>query len=639
MIMQQYRKMTIRQQVHKTMTVSEKLQKLLFSQEKYQADSATDGVEGKKVLNKTLVSADARAYDTELLTLLQSDEAVKSHFFVQVKKTTIFKLEHFLTFVNNESFLPDSFTAFKNKIGLATDKDHYLSDGKEVVLNWAYKDCVLEGGQTKEDQERDEVFFNEILAPDQINRLLDDKVFTNWKRYDKTGEHKVTELKPTDNLIIKGNNLVVLHSLKRRFGGKIKLIYIDPPYNTGSDSFRYNDRFNHSTWLTFMKNRLEVALDLLSDDGFLVVQIDDYEQAYLKVLLDSITHKDLFVNTIVWVKTTSGKTVSEQLAENIDYLHVYRKSDSAKVNPVFQPLSEQTISMYNKDDNDGRGKYRLYPLQKTDSPGPETSYNYVDNSGKVWKMPKKGWRIVESKLRELDNDNRLYFNGTSLNEKAYWNERANGDGKIASSLWNDLPENSVAKTELEKLFRYIPFDTPKPEKLIERIIKLSTKEGDIVLDFHLGSGTTAAVAHKTRRQYIGVEQMDYVETVSAERIKKVIAGEQGGISKSVNWQGGGSFVYCELANDAEDFRKVVKKAKASELPELLEKVGKSSFLSWRVEPEKFNGFENLSESEQRALLLQLVDCNTLYVNYTEIEDEDYRISKQDRELNRQFYGG
>ena len=204
-------------------------------------------------LNKNIIAELARKYDSGLINKLLSDKDMKKLFFVESDAGLIFKRETFLQFISQKEFLPDSYTAFKSKIGLGTDADNYLSEDSRVVLNWPYKDCVLEGGQDKEDQKRSEVFFNEILAPDQINTILDDKVFTNWKRYDKDGEHDLDELKPDDNLIIKGNNLVVLHSLKKRFAGKVKLIYIDPPYNTGNDGFNYNDSFNHSTWLTFIK--------------------------------------------------------------------------------------------------------------------------------------------------------------------------------------------------------------------------------------------------------------------------------------------------------------------------------------------------------------------------------------------------
>lgn len=244
-------------------------------------------VEGQ--LNKNKLAELVRKYDAKLLELLMSDEEVKKHFFTNVQDgVLVFKKDVFLQFLNNKEFLPDSFTAYKTKIGLATENGQYLSEFNNVVLNFPYKDCVLEGGQTKENSKRQEVFFNETLAPTEITRLLDDKVLTNFKSYDKDGEHEVTKLNHDDNLLIKGNNLIALHSLKKRYSRKVKCIYIDPPYNTGSDSFQYNDSFNHSTWLTFMKNRLEVAKELLSDKGVIFIQCDENEQPYLRVLADEI---------------------------------------------------------------------------------------------------------------------------------------------------------------------------------------------------------------------------------------------------------------------------------------------------------------------------------------------------------------
>ena len=209
-------------------------------------------------LNKNKLSELARKYDAKLLNLLMKEENIKNHFFTTLEDgVLVFKKDVFLQFLNNKEFLPDSYTAYKTKIGLGTDNGDYLSENNNIVLNFPYKDCILEGGQTKEDTKRQEVFFNKTLAPNEINRLLDNKVLTNFKRYDRDGEHEVDSIEETDNLIIKGNNLIALHSLKKRYAGNVKLIYIDPPYNTGKDSFNYNDHFNHSTWLTFIKNRLE----------------------------------------------------------------------------------------------------------------------------------------------------------------------------------------------------------------------------------------------------------------------------------------------------------------------------------------------------------------------------------------------
>jgi len=557
-----------------------------------------------KLLNITKVSQLAREYDVELLKFLQSNEEIKKQFFVDVAGgVAIFKLDNFLFFINNREFLLDSFTAFKNKIGLATDKDNYLANNGDVVLNWAYKDCILEGGQTKEDQKRGEVFFNEILAPNQINRLLDDKVFVNFKRYDKNGEHEVKELNKNDNLIIKGNNLVVLHSLEKRFAGMVKLIYIDPPYNTGNDGFKYNDNFNHSTWLTFMKNRLEVARELLSDDGSIYVNIDYNECHYLKVLMDEVFCRDNFIREIA-VKTGTSlgfKTTANNWIRSHDTILFFSKSQNYFFEKQYKPYEVDYKARARKDDD-----------------------------GRLWVDQSLG-NVHDKDLQELIEKGIAYQTSTgNYRKKQYLDEMK---GELLSDFWNDInPINSQSKENTRDI------TGQKPEELIKRIILASSNENDIVLDFHLGSGTTAAVAHKMNRQYIGIEQMDYIETVSIERMKKVINGEDNGISKSVNWQGGGEFVYCELANDAENFRNEVRNANAKELTSLLEKAKKSSFLSYRVDRDKFNGFENLTEQEQRDLLCSLVDANTLYINYSDIENTDYEISETDKKLNKQFYG-
>ena len=202
--------------------------------------------------------------------------------------------------------------------------------------------------------------------------------------------------------------------------------------------------------------------------------------------------------------------------------------------------------------------------------------------------------------------------------------------------------NTHASTEIKKLFDGKLFSTPKPEKLVQYLLNIATFERDIVLDFFMGSGTTAAVAHKMNRQYIGIEQMDYIETIAVERLKKVIAGEQGGISKDVDWQGGGSFVYCELKNDAQEFKsKIFEASSTEELTELLKLAKQSSFLSYRIDPKKLreNEFKQLSLAEQKQILSEIVDNNNLYVNYSDIDDISNGISDADKNLNREFYGG
>lgn len=276
--------------------------------------------EGKLLKNKIVELA--LALDAGLIKLLLSHGAIKKHFFVEVENVLVFDKIKFQQFVSNKQFLPDSYTAYKNKIGLTANGD-YLTESKEVVLAWPYKDCVLEGGQDKEDAKRNEIFWNETLAPDQIDRLLAPKVLTNFKRYDKDGEHAVTALSLDDNLIIKGNNLLALHTLKEVYAGKVKLIYIDPPYNTRTDSFKYNDSFNHSAWLTFMKNRLDVAIELLRKDGIIFVQCDDSEQAYLKVILDDIFGRENFCGQFIWEKKKKPSFLDKNMGSVVEYILAY----------------------------------------------------------------------------------------------------------------------------------------------------------------------------------------------------------------------------------------------------------------------------------------------------------------------------
>lgn len=602
-------------------------------------------VEGQ--LNKNKLAELARKYDAKLLELLMSDEEVKNHFFTNIQNgVLVFKKDVFLQFLNNKEFLPDSFTAYKSKIGLATETGQYLSENNNVVLNFPYKDCVLEGGQTKEDSKRQEVFFNETLAPTEITRLLDDKVLTNFKRYDKDGEHEVTELNKGDNLIIKGNNLIALHSLKKRFAGKVKLIYIDPPYNTGKDSFNYNDHFNHSSWLTFMKNRLEVAWELLSDDGTIWISIDDSESHYLKVLADGIFGRENFLNEIIWQRAYAPVNLKKTFSRSHDAILVYAKNNSSEKELNKLPRDEVASSRYKNPDNDPRGVWQSDNLSV--GPAVESNiYEIITPSGRsVYPPEGYSWRLNRERLDEFIKDNRIWFGEDGNNVpriKRFLSEVK--DGVVAQTLWTykEVGHNQDSKKEIKNLFEgQAVFGTPKPEKLIQRIIQLGSNEGDLVLDFFMGSATTQAVAHKMNRQYIGIEQMDYIETVAVERLKKVIAGEQGGISKDVDWQCGGSFVYCELKNDAQEFKSEIQEATSTEeLTELLNLAKQSSFLSYRVDPKKLKEteFKQLSLAEQKQILSEIIDNNNLYVNLSDIDDVSNGISDADKILNREFYGG
>lgn len=277
-------------------------------------------------------------FDHDLIKLLITDEEVESKFFQEVDGRWIFNNNTFVDYINDKNFLADSYTQFRNKIGLNID-NKFLRERGEVALVWPYKDCVLEGGQRREDEKRKEIFFNELLAQDEINRMLDPKVLTNWKRHTVDGEENVVDIQRDENgtirenLLIRGNNLIALHCLKQQFRGQVKLIYIDPPYNTGNDSFGYNDSFNHSTWLTFMKNRLQVAKELLRDDGVILVQCDDNEASYLKILMDEIFGDTSYATTFYVQVRYGQKTLSEKndYQKLIEQIHMYH-------NPEFTPI-------------------------------------------------------------------------------------------------------------------------------------------------------------------------------------------------------------------------------------------------------------------------------------------------------------
>jgi len=636
-----------------TKVMKQELERLLSQKEEFLVEGA---------LNKNKLAELARRYDPQLLNLLMTEPTTSSHFFSRLEEgVLVFKKDTFLQFLNNKEFLPDSFTAYKTKIGLATSDNKYLSENNEVVLNFPYKDCILEGGQTKEDANRQELFFNETLAPTEINRLLDDKVLTNFKRFDADGEHEVKEVSDTDNLIIKGNNLIALHSLKKRFAEKVKLIYIDPPYNTGNDSFGYNDSFNHSTWLTFIKNRFTIAKDLLSEDGVIFVQCDDNEQAYLKVLMDEIFGIQNFISIIVDVVKPEGRRYG-YIAKSHEYILVYSKNN---INTEMYEMDDSNKKMPFKD---LIGNFDIVGLRNrnvrafNDKNRPNLRYPfYVDETS----VSENGFMKVHTEYDEtltevypktINGYNSVWRWGKEKSTKQIDDlvARKNKDGEISiyqknrnsttmpTSIWYDKNLISQKGTQqLKALFEDSVFAFPKPEELLKRIIQISTNENDLVLDFFMGSATTQAVAHKMNRQYIGIEQMDYIETVSVERLKKVINGEQGGISKDVNWQGGGSFVYAELKNDAQDFKESILKATTTEeLLELFNKAKTSSFLSYRVDPKKLKeaDFKELSLAEQKQVLSELIDNNNLYVNYSDIEDSSFAISPQEKALNRAFYG-
>jgi len=583
-------------------------------------------------LLKAMVYSDVMTMDKELLCLLLSNEKIKERFFKDVNGTLIFDKQKFTWFIDSKEFLPDSYTKYMNKIGL-THNGNFISKSNDVVLDFPYKDCILEGGQNKDDEKRKEIFYNEVIANDEINRMLSPKVFTNAKKYTKDGVEENITFDNNDNLIIKGNNLIALASILKRYEGEVKCIYIDPPYNTGSDSFNYNDSFNHSTWLTFMKNRLELARKLLNDRGLIFVQCDDNEQAYLKVLMDEIFGKDMFVGTVVYRKRKSQANLSKDLSAIHEYILIYKKSNLANLKKISTSINTKE---YSNPDGDYRGLYKTMPC--TNKGG--ALYTIKTPTGKEIKDE---WRFKEERFYELLNDNRIVFpkNGEGKPRYKLFLEEKQIEGVIVNSWWDDLGTNQDANRDLTKLFESNVFSYPKSEDLLRRIIEIATDKNDLILDYHLGSGTTCSVAHKMCRRYIGIEQMDYIETVPVERLKKVIEGEQTGISKMVAWNGGGSFVYCELLEDAAtliDRIRLVDDESINNIKSLI--YSDDRIISYILKEELLaidNNFNSLNLEEKKKVLIKLINKNKLYVNYSDIEDEEMFVKVEDKNFTKSFY--
>lgn len=532
------------------------VEEVLKQNEKYVSE------DGK--LLKTNVYSDVMTMNEDLIKLLLSNSKIKEKFFVKVSDNYIFDKQAFAWFIDSKEFLPDSYTKYTNKIGI-TNNGKFISQSDDVVLDFPYKDCILEGGQSKEDQKRDEIFYNEIIADNEITRMLSPKVFTNIKKYTENGvEENIEKFTNEDNLIIKGNNLIAISSLLEKYEGKIKLIIIDPPYNTNTDSFKYNDRFNHSTWLVFMKNRLEIAKRLLSEDGSIYVQIDNKEAHYLKVLMDDIFGRNNFRSEIIW----------------------------------------------------------------------DTSIPYV--AGNKWLS--NNWIYSYSSIfYYAKNKEKVFFNKLTFDVKQ---KSGTTSHKPYKDVWCDI-ENFAGYLGAKDI--KINFNSRKPEKLLERIIKASSNENDIVLDFFAGSGTTLAVAHKMNRKYIGIEQMDNQTEIITNRLVEVINGEDKGISKSVNWSGGGSFIYCELKENAMELIKKISNADNNTIDALKDKIySDERIISYISQTELNSGndeFKKLSLNEKKEALIQIVDKNKLYINYSDIDDCNYKISNIEKNFTKSFYRG
>ncbi|MBE0573432.1 site-specific DNA-methyltransferase [Candidatus Dojkabacteria bacterium] len=615
-----------------------------------------------KILNETLLKDLIDKLDEKLIGLLFDDKAMREKFFVKIKDVFVLKQSN-LKFFIDENKLDNSYTQYQNIIGLRIG-NKLLSERDEVVLDWPFKDCVLEGGMIKEDQKRNEIFFNEILAKDEIDRLFDPKVLVNWKRYKGKGDEKVKNVKKDkdgnirENLIIKGNNLLALHSLKAHFAGKVKLIYIDPPYNPPgpNNTFSYNNNFNHSTWLTFMKNRLEIAKDLLTDDGAMIIAIDENEQARLGVLLDEV-FPEYENHCITIVHNPRGVQ-----GTNFSYTHEFAYFIFPRGKKIIKnrKINEEEIGFSNLRNWGGESlrtdaKNCFYPILVDkctkqiiefgevcpDDYHPTINvydgdfvYIYpIDSKGveRKWRYARQSVEDIQELLRVTEKDGVYDIQiGKDFGQyRTVWIDNRYDSNKYGTQLVKDLVPNSN-------------FSFPKSlYNVYDAIYAVISDDKDaIVLDYHAGSGTTGhAVLDLNKdggnRKFILVEQMDYVDSITVPRIQEVIKR-----NKST-----ANFIYFSLAKWNATAKETILKAKSLEqLEKIFSEIYERYFLNYNVKIKDFKEkiikeqeFRKLSLEKQKKIFVEMLDANQMYVNFSERADKKYGLSKEDIALSEEFY--
>lgn len=618
------------------------------------------------IVNKNKVIRDLDSYDTDLVKALLLNDELKERFTMEIADATVIKVNDLIDVFEQDEYWQDSYTKYSKKIGL-TINGKFLDETSEVVLDFPYKDTVLKASMSKEDTDQDDLrpnepFLNEVIAREEIDTLLSEKILVSAKKYTSEGSSEVRVISDEDNLILKGNNLLGLYSIRERFTNKVKMIYLDVPYffkkKIAEDSFKYNSNFRMSTWLVFLKNRIEIARELLSEDGSIWINISDDGMHYLKVLVDSVFGSESFVGTIPR-KTRDGKSdVPFNFSQDFDWLLVYTKGVESDV-IVGRKIERKYIVTEDFPDR----PWRSADLTKQTTAKERENSNFTMVNPKTGKEypanPKRSWAVTKDTFQSWYDkggigfpDDYDFMRGEKPFRRVFKDEDDAKDKPTA--VYSDLllkefvttvltkAKNKSGNDEIDALFGRDEFDYAKPEGLLKAIIEVATKENDFVLDFFMGSATTQAAAMKMNRRFIGIEQMDYINTVSVPRLQKVIEGEQGGISKEVNWQGGGSFVYAELMEKNTGFIKEIVNAKSmTELQAIFKRMLETADFDFRVDLEEIQKDELWQQAidDQKRLLIKVIDKNQLYYNYSEIDDKNVRdlISSNDYKFNKNFY--
>jgi len=617
------------------------------------------------ILHRSMVIQAINQKEPKLIKALIYNEKIKSIYSTIIDGIVIFDFDKLISLLKYKEYWPDSFTKYRNSIGLTTD-GKYLDRNTDVVLDFPFKDCVLEGGMTKEDQGKDEIYYNEVIARDEIDRLFSPKLFTNTKRYSANGVDKnITDFCDDDNLIIKGNNLIALHSLKERYAGKVKLIYIDPPYNppNKNNTFDYNNRFNHSTWLTFMKNRITIAKELLHEDGAFIIAIDENEVHYLGVLIDEL-FPEYENHCITIVHNPRGIQGS-----NFSYIHEYaffiiprgkktignRKIE--KENIDFSNLRNWGSESERKDAKNCF--YGIIINKETeeivgftdicdDNFHPNCNI-HKENFVEIYPIDKNGverkWRYARQTIDSVKHLLKV------KNIKGIYDIQIGKDFGSYRTVWVDprYDSNEYGTKIVNGLVKNNTFSFPKSLWNVYDCIHsiVGNDKNAIILDYHAGSGTTAHAVLKLNkedngnRRFIIVEQMDYIETITRSRLQKVLETE------NIN----DSFIYTELMRLNQVFvNKIQQAVDTSTLKILFKQMRTEAHLNYQVDLDRVLNnlheedgvdhklsFDDLPLEKQKCLLIEILDKNQLYINASEMDDETLSISEKDKAFTKNFY--
>lgn len=597
----------------------------------------------------------AMKMDQGLIRLLLSNEDTSARFFADVDGVKVFDKMGFAWVINNRQFLPDSYTRFKNKIGLVDGSEQMLATSGEVELVFPYKDCVLEGGQTREDQKRQEIFYNETLAPDEVDCLLYPKVFSGAKRYTKDGTEEINQFSESDNLIIKGNNLLVISSLLKRYEGRVKCVYIDPPYNptSNANTFAYNNSFNRSTWLVFMKTRLQMAKRFLTSDGVLIVAIDKNEQPRLQILIEEIfpeydvdcitvihnprgtigtnfsyTHEYAIFVTPKGKKTICSRTLSEDEIEWSPLRNWGGESLRTDAKNCFYPIivkDEKIIGFGDVADD------AFHPTSQTEQHGDKYYIYPIDTKGieRKWRYARQTVETIFDLLRvkKTRTGYDIEIGKNFGTYKTVWTDSKFDASVNGTQLLKDLVPNTV-------------FSYPKSLYTVIECVNSVVKEDKdaLILDFFGGSGTTGHAVMEINKQdgghrrFILAEQMDYVETDTLVRnlnVLKEIAPES-------------TIAFFQLAKLNQTIVEEIEAATDDAiLSDIYGRMVKSGFISYKVNPADIDAaaddYSALALDDKKRFLMEILDKNLLYVNYCDIDDEEFGISDEDKAFTRSFY--